>query len=391
MMKNMTKKKDSMDFFAGLTKEEMRVIEKELGQLVISFSDDEESKALMDKEAYIGMEKLGEYYYGKLDKYNSEKFLDMFIREYKSGSMDTLDNADEIYNRALFYKGCIYYNDAFGSVDYEKAFRCYKEASDVGNDPESQCNISCMYSYGQGVERNLKKAFEYAYKSAIQGNVYAQNSLGRSYEFGYGVEKDIKEAYKWYKLAADQGDDLASENLLRLQGNKQIPIMGSFKAPINGNEVEINNCIAEMDSEAAKGDWKMQCLQAGRYYHGILCEKDVNKAISLLTEYEKQGNIYAAHMLSVFYGAEESPIFDSKKSIDYLLLAANEGLVSAKYDLGLCYLKGRHIKKDTEESFAWFLSAALDGHPGAQFQLAYLYYHVKKDIPATILWDGFTI
>ena len=40
---------------------------------------------------------------------------------------------------------------------------------------------------------------------AIQGDAWAQNSLGVMYENGYGVPQDYAEAVKWYRLAADQG------------------------------------------------------------------------------------------------------------------------------------------------------------------------------------------
>ena len=62
-----------------------------------------------------------------------------------------------------------------------------------------------MYSNGQGVEQDYKKAVEWYRKAAEQGHADAQNNLGFMYYTGQGVEQDYKKAVEWYRKAAEQG------------------------------------------------------------------------------------------------------------------------------------------------------------------------------------------
>ncbi len=48
-------------------------------------------------------------------------------------------------------------------------------------------------------------------KNAKSGSVSAQKMLGSMYYLGDGVPKDLKKAYVWYKLAANQGDSGAQK------------------------------------------------------------------------------------------------------------------------------------------------------------------------------------
>ena len=66
------------------------------------------------------------------------------------------------------------------------------------------------------MKKDLKQAAEWYQKSAEQGYVEAQVSLGACYEDGEGVEKDIDKAVEWYTLAANQGNEAAQEALKEL-------------------------------------------------------------------------------------------------------------------------------------------------------------------------------
>ena len=61
-------------------------------------------------------------------------------------------------------------------------------------------------SYKEKVVSRLKRAAE-------QGNTNAQQSLGLCYDFGNGVEKDWRKAEEWLKKAAELGQDIAMIHL----------------------------------------------------------------------------------------------------------------------------------------------------------------------------------
>jgi TPR repeat protein len=55
------------------------------------------------------------------------------------------------------------------------------------------------------VSGDYKKAFYWTNKSAIQGNSDAQNNLGLLYCYGQGVDKNIKKAGYWWGRQQMQG------------------------------------------------------------------------------------------------------------------------------------------------------------------------------------------
>jgi len=74
-------------------------------------------------------------------------------------------------------------------------------------DPHAQLVLSQAYAGGSlGVNLDHTKAFEWARKSADQGNPGAYLQLGDFYKGGTGVEKDYVEAAKWYRKAVENGD-----------------------------------------------------------------------------------------------------------------------------------------------------------------------------------------
>ena len=70
----------------------------------------------------------------------------------------------------------------------------YKEAIDIfqkyKDEPESQYYLGKAYYFGMGVNKDLKKSFEYAKKSADKNNSSGLNLLGVMYQNGEGVKKD---------------------------------------------------------------------------------------------------------------------------------------------------------------------------------------------------------
>jgi TPR repeat protein len=93
----------------------------------------------------------------------------------------------------------------------------YKEAIEIfqkyKDDPESQYYIGKAYYYGMGVDKDSKKAFEYAKKSADKNNSSGLNLLGVIYQYGEGIEKDESQALVYYKQAANLGNKKAMTNL----------------------------------------------------------------------------------------------------------------------------------------------------------------------------------
>ena len=70
-----------------------------------------------------------------------------------------------------------------------------------------------MYSKGEGVAQDYKKAIRWYVLAAQQGHARAQFNMGVFYYVGETVPQDYSEAFKWYTFAAEQGHAGAQTNL----------------------------------------------------------------------------------------------------------------------------------------------------------------------------------
>ena len=70
--------------------------------------------------------------------------------------------------------------------------------------PQQQYEEGVRYYFGEGVEKDYTKAFEWFSKAAEQGDADAQFSLGVMYSEGQGVGQNYEKAFEWYSKAAVQ-------------------------------------------------------------------------------------------------------------------------------------------------------------------------------------------
>ena len=103
--------------------------------------------------------------------------------------------------------------------DDDNHTNCRKSA-EQGN-ADGQYNLGIMYTKGQGITQDDKKAVKWYRKSAEQGNADAQYNLGVMYDNGQGVTQDYKKAVKWYRKSAEQGTADAQSNLGAMYANGQ--------------------------------------------------------------------------------------------------------------------------------------------------------------------------
>ena len=83
--------------------------------------------------------------------------------------------------------------------DLGKAFDWYMEAAEQGH-VEAQYEVGEMYSNGLGDE----EAFDWFMKAAEQDHAEAQYKVGEAYYCGKGVDEDLEEAFVWYLKSAEQ-------------------------------------------------------------------------------------------------------------------------------------------------------------------------------------------
>ena len=152
-------------------------------------------------------------------------------------------------------------------------------------DVEAQCELGDCYYYGNGVSKDLEKAFMWFSKAAEQGSDFAQCALGFMYENGELVSKNIEKAIEWYNLAAEQGNPDAQYLLAELY--------------FDGEEVQedLAKAVNLYRKAAAQGHEDAQFSLGWCYKEGLGVEKNLTKAKEWFQKAANEGHEDAADEL----------------------------------------------------------------------------------------------
>ena len=98
---------------------------------------------------------------------------------------------------------------------YDDALTNFNKAAEQ-NHSGAQYYLGMMYLDGNGVTKNLERAFSYISRAANAGHTEAVYQLAQMYDSGIGTAKDQNQAKIWYQKAAANGNDAARRRLERL-------------------------------------------------------------------------------------------------------------------------------------------------------------------------------
>lgn len=241
--------------------------------------------------------------------------------------------ATPFYVYADFTRGQRYYNEG----NYSQAFSEFLSEANDG-DYRSQYYIGLLYSQGQGVKKDTKKAVEYLIPSAQKGYADAQSLLAFLYSTGDGVPVNKKKAIELYEAAAAKQNDSARLNLglAYYEGN------GVAKNPKKAIEL-----ISQIPIDAER-------KFIGRYLGDIYMNSSEENKESRAKEYYKKsaelGDIPSFYALAQLFEKEGN----TEKALTYYQYAASQKEPQAQYKLGLMYIQGIGVnKKDIITGYAW--------------------------------------
>jgi uncharacterized protein len=219
---------------------------------------------------------------------------------------------------------------------------------------EAQTILGLKYANGEGVSQDYKQAIYWLTKSAEQGDVKAQYSLGRMYFYGTGKPKNLfdeifDESTKMNELGyADIENDLAE---------------------INGEGVakDYQQAIYWLTKAAEQGHINSQFLlgEIYRNYNGKGWDKDYKQAFKWYMKSAEQDHAGAQYSLgAMYYNGKEGVAQNYQQAIYWLTKAAEQGNTEAQVCLGTMYYKGEGIK-NYSYSYAWNNLAASQGYKEA--------------------------
>ena len=159
-----------------------------------SFQDDPRSQKKREAEKLEEKKKLQEaeqlYFDCKLD----EAF-ELFYSLAEKGN-----------GRAMYFLG-EYYANQYGHVEKDsKESKKWRMKGYEAGDPLAALS-ACRYLGADSIEKKLvlDNIISSVYHLAKTGDVYAENELSDMYFWGYGIEKNEKEGWNWLKKSAEEG------------------------------------------------------------------------------------------------------------------------------------------------------------------------------------------
>ena len=256
-----------------------------------------------------------------------------------------------------------------------------------------------MYYCGRGVTRDYKEAFTWSLKAAEKGSRYAQRLLGDMYYYGNDVvTKSYQDALKWYLKAAKNGHVESQKMVWQFAYSdskelveKHQEILQSYKKLFLGNDDNRSDAdiYFEIGSKCNKyNSWFYSGIDADRKYFKTDDADTVSLQWYLLAA--NQGSIAAQIKLAeIYYDGEDGVEEDTKKAHEWYLKAAELGNVFAQYKVGkMCY-KGEGTAQDYKKAFTSYLQAAKLGNAGAQNDLGCMYYDgtgIAQDYKKALEW-----
>ena len=106
---------------------------------------------------------------------------------------------------------------------------------------------------------------------------------------------------------------------------------------------------------------------AGDYEDGVsaITRKDYTTALSKFLVAAEQGLANAQYNLGLMYERGEGVAQDYKEAMRWYRVAARQGFAQAQNNLGLMYANGRGVEQDYNEAARWYRLAAQQGEADA--------------------------
>ena len=274
---------------------------------------------------------------------------------------------------SLFKEGLSEYN----SQHYEKAMAFFDLAHKMGN-VYAAAHIGIMYYYGEGCEKNDKKAFQCFEEGYKEGCPLAAVWYSECFKMGCGVDKDKDYAARILNVNKEALRELCSV------GDAEALYFLGFNLVMGiGGKVDKAEAVRLLETAVSKGHTRSAVKLAECYFNGWGAAEDAHKAMELLAKYPAPENKKYNYLLGRAYYYGDDVEKDYTKAFSYFEQSAKLGLGKAKDYLGDCYYYGQGVKKDLYEAARCYKDAA-DNHRNANaaHSLAFMYIHgegVPKD------------
>lgn len=192
------------------------------------------------------------------------------------------------------------------------------------------------------------------------------------------------------KARAQEAEKKRSQGEIQYKMKERLKNSSTYnKSSSMGDKIK-NRAYYTAKMKAASGDANAQFALAGMYYQGIMIKKDYSEAIKWYEQSARRGHKKAQFNLGYIYFDGRGVPKDHDEALKWFLEAGKHeagGRGDGKADLyiGLIYDE----RGDDKNAFFWYLDAAKQGYPVAQYKVAMKYREGKgcrKDIKKMIFY-----
>jgi SEL1 protein len=316
-----------------------------------------------------------------------------------------INNSDAIYLLAEMN----FYGNFTHPRDYSEAFRRYNQLAALDGNSSAQHMIGFMYAAGIGgaVERDQAKALLYHTFAARGGNVRSEMTLAFRHHSGIGTARNCEVAVQHYKNVADRAVEwfrsgppggmawvpdsyrLADEDGGVYGEGASFSSAGNNAnkaGPNSDAHAALDDVLEYLDLMSRKGDFKATFSLGRIHYDG---QKGLARDLKSAKWYfmkvaklywqrdgdkpglEKIATKAAGYLGRMFLRGEGEQSFE--KAQVWFQRGVKSGDAGSQYGLGLMYLDGLGVSKNSAKAIQYFKAAAEQDYAPAQVSLGALY------------------
>jgi TPR repeat protein len=188
-------------------------------------------------------------------------------------------------------------------------------------------------------------------KAAQQGQHHAMYNLGLCYEYGQGINKDLIRAYDYYQQAASQGHQDAKTALTRVQD--LIVQNSKTNVPATTEDTKVSTWTAQNTNTKVNKPVVEQSTKPSTSNISNTKSVKQSKNTPVATRYYNNGK-----------SAYERGNYND--AVTYFRKAAEQGASIAQKALANCYLEGHGVSKSKTQALHWYKKAAEQGDEDAK-------------------------
>jgi TPR repeat protein len=235
-------------------------------------------------------------------------------------------------------------------------------------------NLATHYLNGEGIEKDLEKAFEWYAKAADKGMHLAILELIKSFWYSGGPKKDFEKAFFWSDYLVKNGNTSGEDR----DTPTALILLARCYHSGNGVEKNLEEGLKYFKEAAALGEKNALIHMAMAYQYGDGVEKNLEKAIEnwgkVAARYPNElvhlGLCYDARAFELKQQGNDKKAKEYyKKAYEHYTKAAKEKDAQAMYNIAYHHAHGTFCKKNLEVAKEWFTKAVKLGHVEAMASL----------------------